>query len=672
MACVARHQLQRDTLTSTLAVLTNLKSLNLLGVDDHRSRDWEKPILSTILSLNRLERVTLPPFIKDWPSLKTLPCLKKLVVSNPDAVIAVEHLSEGIFSKEHCLEKAPGYFGWYISLLEELPIDLDVAKSDGTSYSFLHSACRSRKDTGIVAHMLTLRHKIKCFDPDYRNAIGQTPLMLTKSIEIATALLDAGADVNACFYEERFISTPLSVAILGGKLALARLLLTRGASFILGSPLPLIAAADHTDPQIRDLAYHHAPALLPKIQSDEHLFAAAALFFRFISPQAMVATLNSLKKEKLLQLVQYRDDDGRSVLHSLCARRPCPPGSEAVIQRLLDAGADPIQKDSTGLSPLWNAIKSAPEAIVRLLMSRTKLTPETDSLGTDKPSCLALLIDKGYHNLYMEAIPNFQAAHFSVGRKPLAYDICLRCEPEDIRQIVKDVGPIDFNCKRVGSSGDGDYPIFAALATGESRMLQVLLEHHADPNVFNEFGLSALMISLACNEEGACRLLLDAGADPNPVAVPKYARNLIPIKQMAMVKQTPLTYAIRKYRVNDIQALLEKGADPNLPNGEGFTPLTLLLGALSTSHKRAISDILRLLLQHNADVNVADAKDTLPLIALLRTDWKVLSNEKQIFLTLLEAGAKPVSWKRYEALGRQNAEKICPSALEAAICWRSS
>eukprot|EP01122_Echinamoeba_exundans_P000522 TRINITY_DN10459_c0_g1_i1.p1 TRINITY_DN10459_c0_g1~~TRINITY_DN10459_c0_g1_i1.p1 ORF type:complete len:1291 (-),score=230.40 TRINITY_DN10459_c0_g1_i1:3-3875(-) len=715
--------IQLDTLSSCLAELTNLKTLFLHKIaltgqaykvdaseweddedeEQEASSDGEEgigfanplvqvrpsDILPTLQTLKKLEVISLPSFIDDWAPLKDLPALKKLILSDASAKMAIQELIRGI-PMVQVLETTPSHLGWYLERMEGMTATIFVAQERGSPESFLHAACSAKTDTGIVSHLLDLNDKIKCFGANALDFEERTPLMVTRTTTVARKLLDAGADVNATSLAasktlgERRIWTPLMSAVSTGNDELVSLLISRGASLLQGSPSPLLLAAKHSRPKIRDLVLSYAPGILIDMKQSD-LFALLLQLFTNSTPVNVLMTmLDLINQDQVAEFAKYCDSYRRSALHWLCARYKL--GSESVIQRLLDAGADPSLRDSSGLSPLWYIIQYAFHDTVSMVLSYTKLTPETDCRGVEKRSCLGLLLRKGHRDLFLNAVSNFTADHLVRDPTPVAYDICRRCSPEEVSQVLSAVGPIDFNCltnEVLNLDGAGKYPIFGALASEHEMMLPLLLDHKADPNVSNQFGIPALMMSYSGANICDLRkfhLLLGAGANTNCIALPRTSSVVtatqlgqgskpIPTDQIAMLNQTALTYAISRSNVEVVKSLLAHGAHPDARNAVGFTPLTCLLSTTSGVKMEVVADILDLLLQHKVDVNLPDEKDTTPLAALMRMDRNAVPNKKDLFLKLFDAGAQPTSWKRYESFGRVVAENMSPNVMEAAISW---
>ena len=94
------------------------------------------------------------------------------------------------------------------------------------------------------------------------------------------------------------------------------------------------------------------------------------------------------------------------------------------------------------------------------------------------------------------------------------------------------------------------------------------------------------------------RLLITPRPDYAPVAsVNFYIRHGVPVNAQDCYKNTPLLYAMRAKNVAAARALLEAGADPNIPNIENITPLAYINGMPQEL------ELLQLMLDKGADVN---------------------------------------------------------------------
>lgn len=148
--------------------------------------------------------------------------------------------------------------------------------------------------------------------------------------------------------------------------------------------------------------------------------------------------------------------------------------------------------------------------------------------------------------------------------------------------------------------------------------IQDALKRGADPNAYNDDGMTGVIFSVWNNNRFIAKLLIDAGADVN--ALSKDSTLISPRPS----RNTALHYAIRNSNTDDgldmLELLLEMGADVRKQNSEGNEPIHVvwrvggfdMLSAdpsssgfynpnLINPSKRV--DLLRILLKHGADIN---------------------------------------------------------------------
>jgi ankyrin repeat protein len=132
--------------------------------------------------------------------------------------------------------------------------------------------------------------------------------------------------------------------------------------------------------------------------------------------------------------------------------------------------------------------------------------------------------------------------------------------------------------------------VFEAGAFGRvERLAEILGDDPAQAKAFSEDGFTALHLAVFGRQEGAARVLLEAGADPNVLATSSFAP-VPPLGTAAFVRSVPLA-----------RLLLDHGADPNRPEAGGFT-------ALHAAAQNGDEELARLLLERGADPSLA-AKD---------------------------------------------------------------
>jgi ankyrin repeat protein len=158
----------------------------------------------------------------------------------------------------------------------------------------------------------------------------------------------------------------------------------------------------------------------------------------------------------------------------------------------------------------------------------------------------------------------------------------------------------------------------AAARAGKADALKVLLARGAtNVNATEKWlGETALMWAAAENHDAVVRMLAEAGADLNAKSlntpfprVSPPAENLITMT-FARGGFTPLMYAARQGASAAVQALADAGANLDLTTPDGMTALTL---AIINAHY----DTAAVLLEKGADPNIADASGMTPLYAAI-------------------------------------------------------
>jgi len=120
-----------------------------------------------------------------------------------------------------------------------------------------------------------------------------------------------------------------------------------------------------------------------------------------------------------------------------------------------------------------------------------------------------------------------------------------------------------------------------ATAAGDlAEVKRLVIDCGVDPNILSELRFTSLFIALSSGHPEVVEFLLEHGADPN-------------IKNND--GSTPLHYAADNSKV--VEVLLEHGADLNIRDKYGATPLH---DAAENGHP----EVVELLLEHGADPNI--------------------------------------------------------------------
>jgi ankyrin repeat protein len=131
--------------------------------------------------------------------------------------------------------------------------------------------------------------------------------------------------------------------------------------------------------------------------------------------------------------------------------------------------------------------------------------------------------------------------------------------------------------------GSGNTPLHSAAFRGDLEMVEVLLEYGVAIDAQNSYcctPLSGAAIGYHNNPRVA-RLLIERGADPN-------------IRDSSGF--TPLHYASQWWKIEIARVLVEHGANIEVKDNKGRTPLDIALEGQS----RQCEEIVKLLLEHGA------------------------------------------------------------------------
>ncbi len=160
-------------------------------------------------------------------------------------------------------------------------------------------------------------------------------------------------------------------------------------------------------------------------------------------------------------------------------------------------------------------------------------------------------------------------------------------------------------------NGDGMTALLAVARTGNIDAAKLLLEHGAAVDAREKFGgQTPVMWAAARRHPQMIALLADHGADLNAASTNRdYQRRITAEgrpKSMDTGGFTPLLYAARENCMRCVDVLLEKGADIDLPDPDGVSPLHLAV-------MNANWDLATRLIDAGADVNQWDIFGEAPL-----------------------------------------------------------
>ena len=409
--------------------------------------------------------------------------------------------------------------------------------------------------------------------PDLINAPGDrgfTPLTEAAAkgwLRVATYLMDHGADVNAGRIP------PLNMAAIVGNRAMVELLLGRGAD---------VNAKDS--------------------QGKTSLHSAAELKY-----PSVVAALLANKAD-----ANARDNNGTPPLFAAVQG-----GQLKIIQSLLAAGADANVRDDKGRTALNYAIKTSPELFKALLDAGTN--PNTVDSDGRTPLSYAAERDGA------EVVKLLLSAKADPNGDKIASPLVSAVNKTDLvsAEMLLQAGA-DPNAKGAVETSGGSYPpvtpLFLAISKGQHPMVQLLLKYKADPDGSQINGRPLLFTALSDTNINILESLLAGGANIESHDKTVNINGDRP-------NWTPLAAAVWQGQADTVNILLKHGADPKAKDAAGNQPLhwsvSFLKGQLSVQDVKIVGSLL----DQGADPNVQNHIGYTPLDTVKQ---KLGRNEGQI------------------------------------------
>ncbi len=304
-------------------------------------------------------------------------------------------------------------------------------------------------------------------------------------------------------------------------------------------------------------------------------------------------------------------------------------GNAAIVQRLLDAGADANERMGNSDTVLMMAARTGNLATMKLLLDRGADVNATETArGTTAlmwavaqrhSAAVQLLVERGA-NVGAASSPAWQD-------RPVSYAKASDPRPSRKRGLFgNQIGPRNMR----NTDGGGLTPLVFAARVNDLDSVRILLAAGADVNQVTNYGWSPLLVATQNRYYQLASYLLDHGADPNIANKGAWSPLYIAIDNRNIEGGD---YPVRKADMDTleyIKKLIDKGADVNWRVKDSTWYRTVFTsqwvhetGATAFWRASQSSDlaVMKLLLEHGADPNIATTINVTPLQVAAGIGW---------------------------------------------------
>ena len=479
--------------------------------------------------------------------------------------------------------------------------------------SGLHFAAKYG-DSEMIKLLLERGISINTVDSDEKTSL-MWACEVKNNVDNVNTLLACGADVNMLTSCQKSVYSALHFAALYGDKETIECLLNHNISVNINSgyekltPLLVACSAPNNLSNVVTLLERGADVNLTNVSGSSALHYAAK--------NADRKTIECLLNYHIP--VNVTDTSNEIPLKWACLRQ----GNVDNVMTLLEHGADINfigTEEFGGGSLLHYAARWADSEIIKCLLDHGISVNTTDKqnntpllwacrVPNNKDNVATLLTYGADTNIiYTNQTYSLNQTNYSI------LHVAVKCSDIDTVKCL-----LDHNAPVNVVDPDNQTPLMWAFLSGYDleyirNVVATLLAHGADVNATSKSGgYSALHLAAKYADSETIRCLLDHG---------------ISINVVDKEKDTPLMCAVYLNKLENVAALIERGADLNMTSEEKGASI------LHIAAKNGSSELVKLLLDHNISVNVLDNDGRTPLAWACKTNYNV-----DIVKMLIEHGA---------------------------------
>ncbi|CAB0033535.1 unnamed protein product [Trichogramma brassicae] len=430
----------------------------------------------------------------------------------------------------------------------------------------------STKMTEVISKIFNVYNR---FDVNYTDEDGLMHFHIAcmcGDVSIAGKFLELGQDPNTICRETG--DSPLILAVSSGSKNLIELLLRKGANANLANndgmtPLHTICAGDRDNSELIEVF----------IEKQKEICKAENQEIEICKEKNQEIEIFKEKNQEVQ--VNAKNSIGQTPLHIALLR-----GYRNSFECLLKNGANPNLMNQNGMTPLHIICQGDRDdcSFAKMLFDFGNDQYKVQVNAKDKrgQTPLHLAVSRGHRNLIEFLLKNraFSIVANDYGLFPL-HIICQSSSDDDLLELffkindeIQQTVNIDIR------SHFGSTALHMAVANRNKKMIIRLLHRGANPNITDDQRITPLMIACKADRDyyTLAKMLLELKSDKHkPLHVDKQDKS----------GNAPLHLAASSGRRNLAQLLLRNGANPNLANARGSTPLHLVCQGNSDDHNLA-------------------------------------------------------------------------------------